>query len=164
MKDLFDRVNQYGMLKVPLSLWGIVAFQARHWLLILAAVIGMRRSPDTARLLGSEGVPFLHLALEVPVLLIVYAAFNRDPGGDRFARWVWRYAREIITLTATLNLAWIAWYFAGIPRWKAMPDNLVLLGGLFDLMIVVAVWKSEYYKQLFAEFPEPKAPVPEDES
>ncbi len=161
MKDLFDRVNQYGVLKVPLSLWGIVAFQARHWLLILAAVIGMRRSPDTARLLGSEGVPFLQLALEIPVLLIVYAAVNRDPAGGRFIRWIWRYAREIITLTAALNLAWIGWYFAGSVRWKPMPDNLVLTGGLIDLLIVIAVWKSAYYKQLFAEFPQPKAPKPE---
>ena len=164
MRDLFDRINQYGVLKVPLSLWGIVAFQARHWLLVAAAVIGMRRSPDTARLLGSEGVPFLHLALEVPVLLIVFAAVNRDPDGGAFVRWIWRYAREIITLTAALNLAWIAWYFAGIARWKPMPDNLVLLGGLIDVLIVVAVWRSEYYKQMFAEFPEPKVREPKEES
>jgi len=163
MKDIFDRINQYGVLKVPASFWAIIAFQARHWALVAAAVIGMRRSPDTARLLGSEGVPFLHLALEVPVLLIAFAAVNRDPAGGNFIRWIWRYAREIITLTAALNLVWIGWYFAGSLRWKPMPDNLVLIGALIDLLIVVVVWKSAYYKQLFAEFPEPKAPTAEQQ-
>lgn len=156
MKDLFDRVNQYGVLKVPLSFWLIVAFQARHWFLVAATVIGMRRSPDTARLLGSEGVPFLQLALELPVMLLAFAAVNRDPFGGAVVRRIWRYGREIVSVAATLNLAWIAWYFAGITRWRTMTDNLVLLGGVVDLMIVVAVWKSEYFKQMFAEFPAPK--------
>lgn len=162
MKDVFDRLNQYGILKVPLSFWAIIAFQARHWALVAAAVIGMRRSPDTARLLGSEGVPFIQLALEVPVLLIAFAAVNRDPYGGDSVRWLWRYARELITLTAVLNLAWIGWYLTGVARWKPMPDNLVLLGGLIDLVIIVAVWKSAYFKQMFAEFPAPKPPEPDE--
>lgn len=161
MKDLFDRLNQYGVLRVPASFWAIIAFQARHWAIVAAAVIGMRRSPDTARVLGGEGVPFLQLALEIPVLLVAFAALNRDPNGGSVVRWLWRNAREIVTLTAALNLAWIGWYFAGIARWKPMPDNLVLVGGLIDLLIVIWVWQSAYYKQLFAEFPEPKPPAPE---
>jgi hypothetical protein len=158
MADLFDKFNQYGVLKIPKSLWVVIAFQARHWFLVAAAVIGMRRSPDTAGLLGSEGVPFLQLALEFPVMLLAFAAVNRDPEGGGFVRRIWRYGREIVTLTAMLNIAWIAWYFAGIPRWRTMPDNLILLGGMIDLLIVIAVWKSAEYKQLFAEFPEPKTP------
>jgi len=158
MKDLFDRINQYGVLRVPLSFWLIVAFQARHWFLVAAAVIGMRRSPDTARLLGGEGVPFIQLALELPVMLVAFAALNRDPFGGAFVRRIWRYGREIVSVAAVLNLAWMAWYFTGIPRWRPNPDNLVLLGGVIDLLIIVAVWKSAYFKQMFAEFPEPKAP------
>jgi len=158
MADLFDKINEYGVLKIPKSLWVVIAFQARHWFLVAAAVVGMRRSPDTAGLLGSEGVPFLQLALEFPVMLVAFAAVNRDPNGGGFVRWIWRYGREIITLSAALNIAWIGWYFAGLPRWRPMPDNLILLGGVVDLLIVVAVWKSAEYKQLFAEFPEPKTP------
>lgn len=158
MSDLLSKINQYGVLRVPLSFWLMVAFQARHWFLVAAAVIGMRRSPDTARLLGGEGVPYIQLALELPVMLVAFAALNRDPLSGSFVRRVWRYGREIITLTAVLNLAWIAWYFSGIPRWRPNPDNLVLVSGLIDLLIVVAVWKSAYFKQMFAEFPEQKPP------
>lgn len=161
MSDLFSKLNSFGVVKVPISFWLIVAFQARHWLLVAAAAIGMRRSPDTARLLGTEGVPFLQLALEVPVLLLAFAAMNRDPGGGAIVRGLWRYGREIVSLTAALNLAWIAWYVAGIERWKPFPDNLVLLGGLIDLLVVAAVWKAAAFKQLFAEFPAPRPPEPE---
>lgn len=153
MSDLFSKINQYGVLRVPLSFWLIVAFQARHWFLVAAAVIGMRRSPDTARLLGGDGVPFLQLALELPVMLLAFAAVNRDPFSGDFLRRVWRRGREIVTLAAVLNLAWVAWYFTGIPRWRPNPDNLVLLSGLIDLLIVAAVWKSAYFRQMFAEFP-----------
>lgn len=153
MSDLFSKINQYGVLRVPLSFWLIVAFQARHWFLVAAAVIGMRRSPDTARLLGGEGVPFLQLALELPVMLLAFAAINRDPFSGDFIRGVWRRGREIVTLAAALNLAWVAWYFTGIPRWRPNPDNLVLLSGLIDLLIIAAVWKSAYFRQMFAEFP-----------
>jgi hypothetical protein len=159
MKDLFSKINEYGVLKIPITLWLVIAFQARHWFLVAAAVIGMRRSPETAGLLGSGGVPFIQLTLEFPVLLLAFAAVNRDPNGGGFVRWIWRYGREIVTLTAALNLAWIAWYFVGIPRWRPNPDNLILLGGMIDLVIVVAVWKSEYFKQMFSEFPETKPPA-----
>lgn len=158
MSDLFTKINQYGVLRIPLSFWLIVVFQARHWFVVAAAAIGMRRSPDVARVLGGEGVPFLQLALELPVLLVAFAAVNRDPDGGPFVRWIWRHAREVITLTAALNLAWLAWYFAGVTRWKAMPDNLLVVGGAIDLLIVAVVWTSKELRQLFAEFPEARPP------
>lgn len=158
MSDLFTKINQYGVLRIPLSFWLIVVFQARHWFVVAAAAIGMRRSPDVARVLGGEGVPFLQLALELPVLLVAFAAVNRDPDGGPFVRWIWRHAREVITLTAALNLAWLAWYFAGVTRWKAMPDNLLVVGGAIDLLIVAVVWTSKELRQLFSEFPEARPP------
>jgi hypothetical protein len=158
MSDIFSKINQYGVLRVPLSFWVIVMFQARHWFLVAAAVIGMRRSPDTARLLGGEGVPFLQLALELPIMLVAFAAMNRDPAGGRVVRWIWRHGREVITFAAAVNLAYLAWYFSGIARWKPMVDNLALLGGVVDLLIVAAIWTSQEYRQLFSEFPEAKPP------
>ena len=156
MSDIFSKINQYGVLRVPLSFWVVVVFQARHWFLVAAAVIGMRRSPDVARVLGGEGVPFLMLALELPIMLVAFAAVNRDPDGGGFVRWIWRRGREVITLTAGLNLAWLAWHFAGVTRWRPMVDNLGLLGGVIDVLIVAAIWTSKEYRQLFSEFPEPK--------
>ncbi len=158
MSDIFSKINQYGVVRVPLSFWLIVVFQARHWFLVAAAAIGMRRSPDVARLLGGEGVPYIQIALELPIMLVAFAALNRDPAGGRFVRWIWRHGREVITLTAALNLAWLAWYFVGITRWRPMLDNLGLLGGVIDLLIVVAVWTSQEYRQLFSEFPAAKPP------
>lgn len=158
MADLFTKINQYGVLRIPPSFWLIVVLQARHWFLVAATAIGMRRSPDVVRLLGGEGVPFLQLALELPVLLVAFAAVNRDPGGGVFVRRVWRRGRELITLTATLNIAWIGWYFARISHWKSTPDNLILLGGVIDLLIIAAVWVSQEFRQVFAEFPEAKPP------
>jgi len=158
MSDIFSKINQYGVLRVPLSFWLIVAFQARHWFLVAATVIGMRRSPDTAQLLGSEGIPFVQLALELPVMLLAFAAVNRDPHGGGVVRWIWRFGREIFTVAAALNLLWIGWHLAGVTRWRPNPHNLVLLGGLIDLLVIIVVWKSEYFKQMFGEFPASKPP------
>lgn len=156
MNDIFDKVNRYGVLKVPFSLWAMIVFQARHWILVAIVMAGLRRSPETARLLG-EGVPYLQLALSVPVLLLADAIFNRAPEAGAYVRWVWRHGRQIVTLTACLNLAWVGWYLAGVERWRPWPENFVLLTGLIDLLIIAAVWKSAYYREMFSEFPPPRS-------
>lgn len=160
MTDLLSKINRYGSLSIPLWFWLVIGFQARHWLLFLGTGASMRRSPETARILAGEGLPYLQLALEIPVLLLAYAALNRDPGAGALVRRLWRHGREIITLSGALHLGWIAWYFAGVVRWSPMPDNLFLLGAVADAGIIALVWRSELLKELFADFPKPKEEQP----
>lgn len=155
MSDLFSKINRYGVVRIPFWFWLVVLFEARYWILAGGAAASVRRSPDAARVLGSEGVPWLHLSLELPVLLLAFAAANRDPQCGSFLRLVWHRGRELITLACVLNLAWVGVHLARAPYWKAWPDNLLLLAGAIDVAIIVGAWVSAEARQLFEEFPAP---------
>lgn len=158
MSDLFTKFNRYGVVKLPGWFPLVIAWEARYWILSIGAAASVRRSPDAARLLGGEGVPWLHLALEVPVLLLAFAAMNRDPNCGAFLRGVWRRGREVVAIAAALNIAWIGWHLMQVTHWKPMPDNLLVLGGVIDVLVTVAVWTAAGSKELFSEFPAPPPP------
>lgn len=155
MTDLFTKYNRYGVVRMPGWFFLAVAWEARYWILSLAAAASVRRSPDAARLLGSDGIPWFHLALEAPVLLLAFAAMNRDPHCGAFLRAVWRRGRELIALTAAINIGWIGWHLAHVAHWKPMPDNLLVLGGVIDVVVALAVWAGAGSRELFSEFPAP---------
>ncbi|MBR0568011.1 DUF2919 family protein [Azoarcus sp. L1K30] len=153
MRDILSVLNRYGVLKVPWSLWAIVALQARHWILLVLVVLSARRSPDTVRLLGDD-FSWFQLGLETPILFLVLAIMQRHPEAGRFIRALWRRGREIVSIAALLNLGWVVWFLASSYYWRPWPERVVLLLGLVDLLILVSVWRSEHYRQLFSEFPE----------
>ena len=58
-----------------------------------------------------------------------------------------------VTLTAVLNLAWAANFLAGQDEWMPWPERVILLLAGIDVLIIVGVWRSPLYAQLFREFP-----------
>jgi len=157
--DLAFHVNRHGVLAMPTTLWLAFALLARHWLLLAAVAISqLRRQTDTSLLLGVGGVPWLALAAQVPVLLLMLAAANRVPGAGAWARALWRRAREIVVLTAAFNLVWTAKLLLASNYWNPWPELFLACCSLLDLAIVLAVYTTPYYRQMFAEFPVPEAP------
>ena len=48
MTDLFTKYNRYGVVRMPGWFFLAVAWEARYWILSLAAAASVRRSPDAA--------------------------------------------------------------------------------------------------------------------
>ncbi len=156
--ELAFHVNRHGVLAVPLSLWLSFALLARQWLLLVAvAVSQFRRQTDTSLLLGDGGVPWFALAAQVPILLLMLAAANRLPQAGTWARVLWRRGREIVALTAVLNLVWTAKLLLASDYWNPWPELFLACCSLLDLAIVLAVYTTPYHRQMFAEFPAPEA-------
>ncbi len=152
--DLAFCVNRHGVLAVPATLWLGFALLARQWLLLVAvAVSQFRRQTDTALLLGDGGTPWWALAAQLPVLVLMLAAAYRQPQAGAWARWLWRRGREIVALTALLNLGWTARLLLAADYWNAWPELFLACCSLLDLAIVLAVYTAPYHRQMFAEFP-----------
>lgn len=152
--DLAFHVNRHGVLAVPVSLWFAFALLARQWLLLLAvAVSQLRGQVDTSLLLGDGGVPWFALAAQLPMLLLMLAAASRLPSTGAWARLLWRRGREIVALTAALNLGWTARLLLASVYWNAWPELFLACCSLLDLAIVLAVYTTPYHRQMFAEFP-----------
>lgn len=152
--ELAFHVNGHGVLAVPATLWLGFALLARQWLLLMAvAVSQFRRQADTSLLLGDGGVPWFALAAQVPVLLLMLAAANRLPRAGAWARLLWRRGREIVALTALLNLGWTVKLLLASDYWSAWPELFMACCSLLDLAVVLAVYTTPYHRQMFAEFP-----------
>lgn len=152
--DLAFHVNRHGVLAVPATLWLGFALLARQWLLLVAvAVSQFRGQTGTAMLLGDGGVPWWALAAQTPVLALMMAAACRQPQAGTWARWLWRRGREIVALTALLNLGWTTRLLLASDYWNAWPELFLACCSLLDLAIVLAVYTTPYHRQMFAEFP-----------
>lgn len=156
MNDVFLSLNRYGVLKVPLSLWLIVLIQARHWVLFVLVIVSAPMSRDSVNLIGSD-FSWAQLALEAPILLLVVAIVGRHPDAGNLSKALWRRGREIISCAVLVNALWVVWFLVMADFWRPWPERAMLTLGLIDLAVLIAVWKSEYYRQLFSEFPEADA-------
>jgi hypothetical protein len=152
----FLDVNRHGVLRVPGPLWLGFAVLARYWVLMLVILVSARRSRESVLLLGHDGVPWIWLALQLPIVLLMAAGAQRVPGGGAWARWLWRNGRPIVTLAALLNLGWTGHLLWQSDDWALWPELLLASLCLIDLAIALAVWRDRFFAQLFSEFPAPE--------
>jgi hypothetical protein len=153
----FLDVNSHGVLRVPGPLWLGFAVMARYWILMLVVTVSARRSRESVLLLGDGGIPWMWLAMQLPIVLLMVAAAQRTPTGGRWARALWHNGRLIVTLTALLNLSWTAHLLWLSDDWALWPELLLASFCLIDLAITLAVWRDKFFAQLFSEFPAPPA-------
>jgi hypothetical protein len=153
----FLDVNSHGVLRVPGPLWLGFAVMARYWILMLVVTVSARRSRESVLLLGDGGIPWIWLAMQLPIVLLMVAAAQRTPTGGRWARALWHNGRLIVTLTALLNLGWTAHLLWLSDDWALWPELLLASFCLIDLAITLAVWRDKFFAQLFSEFPAPPA-------
>ena len=147
-------VNQHGVLAIPGLMWAAFVLLARQWvLLVMVGVSTFRGQTDISLLLGEGGVPWGALAAQAPVLLLANVAAQRFPTAGAWARWVWRWGREIVALAALLNLAWTILFLWSSDYWMPWPELFLACCSLLDLAIVLALFTGPYYRQLFNEFP-----------
>ena len=146
-------VSKFGVLNIPLTLWLGMAFLARHWILLIAT-LASRRSTETIQL-AAGGLSWIPLVLELPVLFLIFAGFSRHPTAGVFLRRVWRYGRHILCFTAVVNIALVSWLLWQSDVWRRWPELFLASCALLDVAIILGVFRSDYIKQIFAEFPEP---------
>jgi hypothetical protein len=133
-------------------MWIAFTFLARHLILVAIVFAMAKRSPEIVRLLG-QGFAWLVLPLEIPVILLMLAGANRSPQAGRWLRALWARGRAIVLGTVALHLVWALWALSISDVWRPWPELFLASCTLIDLAIAYAVFKDDYYRQLFADFP-----------
>ena len=151
--ERYLNVSRFGVLNVPLTLWLGMAFLARHWILLIAT-LASRRSAETLQL-AAGALSWIPLVLELPVLLLIFAGFSRFPTAGYLLRKVWCYGRYILGFTAAVNIVLVSWLLWQSDVWRRWPELFLASCALLDVAIVLGISRSEYIKQIFAEFPAP---------
>lgn len=149
--ERFLNVDRYGCLRTPLPLWLGLVFMARHWSLLIVTLASVRRAPESVAL-AYEGLSWVTLVMEVPVLLLIVGALFRRPESGQFWRTLWRHGLKILWLTLMANAVYLATHLLRTPYWGkgelAMASCLLL-----DMAIAFGSMKSPYIRQVFLEFP-----------
>lgn len=147
-------VNRHGVLAIPVVFWCALAFLARYWLLLFFVGLASRRDGGASQqLLSGGGVSWSMLLGQSLTFLILVCAWHRQPQAGAWARWVWPRVPVIVALVASFNAWWI-WPVVSQPSsWQWGADLLLASCSLVDAAIVMAVYRSPYYRQMFSEFP-----------
>lgn len=145
-------VNRHGAVAVPGTLWLAMAFLARYWIVVLVVFASAKRSPQAARLLGTN-FPWIMLVLEVAVLLVVVAAWQRKPDAAGIWRVVWRNGRTILMASAALDVLVAAFALWTADVWRRWPELFIGSSALIATAIIYALAKDDFFRQLFADFP-----------
>ncbi len=159
--DAAFELDRHGVLRVPPLFWVALALLARHWVLLVVIGASARREGSSVLLLGDGGIPWVALAMETPAVLLAFAAFNRKPDGGAWARILWKRGREIVALTALVNVGWTANLLIKSDYWTPWPELFLASCSLIDVAIALSMYTTPYYRQLFDEFPaRPRAEPP----
>ena len=153
----FLDVDRHGVLRVPGILWLGFAVMARYWILVVIVTASARRSQQSVLLLGEGGFSWAWLLVQLPIVLLMVAGFQRVPTAGRWAREVWRRGRAIVALAALLNLGWTARMLWRADDWALWPELFLASCVLIDIAVALAVWRDRFFAQLFSEFPAPEA-------
>jgi hypothetical protein len=153
MDARFFNVNRHGVLATPALFWLACLVLVRHWLLLVFLLVAARRSNEVMGLLG-DGIPWSAMLGQVPGLFLLWAAGNRQPGALRGARWGWHHGAALAIITVVFNLLWAGWRWHTTAWDGERADLMLVCFSLLDFSIAWAFSRSNYYRQLFLEFPD----------
>lgn len=91
----------------------------------------------------------------IPAAILIYAWTKRAPDASSSVRCLWGRGRSLLAISAILNACII---FA--PVWLETAHKITVYGRgqlLLSLVVVFVVYKSQYIKDCFSDFPENKS-------
>jgi len=158
--DLSD-LDKYNTLKPSGMMWLVLAFQARHVVLVLLVAfnvfVGLRRhggdNPFHYLIMFGAGPQFL-LASLLPSLLIGIALWRRTPEAAPIYRRIWKRGRDLLIFSVLLE---IVLFVATYLHRAYEPTLFVVVTVLLDFYIVVYLSHSYRVADTFADFPAEKS-------
>lgn len=146
-----SRYDEHLTLKVPVTLWLVLAFLLRHLLLLGITFLPTTGAEITALrdLIRPE-----YLIADLLALPVALVAARRRPEAPNWMRSLWPLGRPLLTTSALLYLALLAWRLAtaGEPLITAI-DEAVLLSTLLNVAVIAYLWRSGLARDVFREFP-----------
>ncbi|WP_295883334.1 DUF2919 family protein [uncultured Thiohalocapsa sp.] len=146
-----SRYDEYLTLKVPLTLWLVLAFLLRH-----ALLLGITFLPTTGEEITAlrDLIRPAYLAADLLALPVAIVAARRRPRAPGWMRRLWPHGRALLTASALLYLALLGIHIATSGRSLINAvDEAVLTSALLNLAVITYLWRSVLVRDVFREFP-----------
>ena len=148
--------NRFFSLRLNLAMKLILVFLCKDFFLM--AVVGAtalkgKGGADVSQLMALVH-PIFFLA-DFPAIAVVYAACVRQPHSGELPRLIWSHGQKLILLSTAIYCTLVIyrreWLISNLSwaDWAALAINAA---------IIVYLLKSEYVRDLFADFPIKKSP------
>ena len=150
-----DRYDAHLVLKVPLTLWLVLAFQLRHVLLL-----GITFMPTTGAEITvlRELIRPEYLLADLIALPVAAVAARRRPEAPDWMRRLWPWGPSLLTGSVLVYLGLLGWRLLRETRPLAsLLDEATVLSVLLSLAVLAYLWRSMLVRDLFREFPPRRA-------
>ncbi len=146
-----SRYDEHLTLKVPMTLWLVLAFLLRHVLLL-----GMTFLPTTGEEITAlrDLVLPAYLVSDLLALPVAIVATRRRPQAPGWMRVLWLRGRQLLTASALCYLALLVWNVLSSGRTLINAiDDATLISALINLLVIAYLWRSTLVRDVFLEFP-----------
>jgi len=145
--------DKYVSLKVSRTMWLTIIFLLRPYLILFASVTNRKDKMLLINIFYSDRLAMSLAAVAgIPAALLVYAWVKRNPDASSFVRQVWKRGRLLLVISAALSA-----FVVFVPLWLGTVHKVTEYGwGQFfiSLLIVIVVYRSQYIKDCFSDWPE----------
>jgi hypothetical protein len=165
IKYSFEDYNEFNVLKIPLSLILTTVYLLKYFviLIFLPVLSKIPRVGESVKLAMPYVEQFAHnhinlllLISSIPAVFIIVGMFRRIPKTQSpFIRRVWANGRMLLLVSAIVDLALLTVFL--LLGLKTLNELLILILYL-DAMIALYLMRSQRVRDVFAEFPDYKAP------
>ena len=156
----FHAYGNDGCLKIPLTLWLAMAYSVRHLLLVALGAVSAFSSRRGGGVDADYHTLFSHelmLLATIPGALVIVAAMRRVGSAGAFPRLLWSKGVVLLGASALVDLSLVAWLSAVVPP---VPfSTLSLMWVIFDIYLLLYLYRSPRVRDTFADFPEKRGPL-----
>jgi len=164
LKYSFEDYNENQVLKIHWTLlWSFIYLLKHYWLAMVPMLknlpgigtVVMDLIPPTATQFVHEHSTMPLLLSCVPTLLVTIAAYQRQSinatNAGTLVRWLWKRGVWLLLLTMFLEMGIMGWYI-----WFGLKElnEVIVLVGYLDLVVIIFLVRSQRVRDIFAEFPE----------
>lgn len=147
-------------LKLNGMMWLIFLFILKPYVIALSTVANSlfsitsssNRMPLITMFYPDKGTMLLNIIAGAPVVFLIFAWFKKKPDSPEFIRFIWKNGRNLIAISAILNVCIIISPLLFGAESNIMTSAWVQL--LISVLIVIIVYNSSYIKDCFLDFPE----------
>jgi len=144
----FHDYSDSGNLKVSFPMWLLMLFSLRHILLLVG--LSITSFSHAIELMGrfTNETHWVYFISDIPGLLVLVAAFNRNACSGYAFSWIWQRGRPLLATALTLHIAMYV-YFAGLkPAWHPSITESILL---LDIVGLIFIYKSRRMSDVFLD-------------
>lgn len=150
----FSAYDKYLCLKPDVSIWLVLAFLLRPYVVIFLSIVNRKDAMGLINLVYFDRLAMILAAIAaIPAIFVVYAFIKRVPDAPDKVRWIWQHGRELLLVSSFLNILVVF-----LPLLTGLAREVSTVGWAqfgISAYIIYYLFTEQRVRDTFADFPQP---------